>query len=188
VDQDQKRKLDNQLMVMGLSGLNDPAFLDQFAVLISTYFGDKHRFFEDLLGQCDADKRAEMYQAIAPRLLFKALPLSDYEVRIKNRVSELFSQRRIRQEGQAPSPIQVEVEGQKFALVMPSEADAAVATLKCKCGRTSRYLADTPAGAMIAARKDGWIRPQGKEICPDCVLKIKAPTLPDVEHAESAGL
>ena len=80
VDQDQKRKLDNQCHGDGTFRPERSAFLDQFAVLISTYFGDKHRFFEDLLGQCDADRRAEMYQAIAPRLLFKALPLSDYEV------------------------------------------------------------------------------------------------------------
>lgn len=187
MDQTEKRKLDNQLMTMGLAGVSDPELLQQLGILISVYPGDKHRFFEDLLGQCDSDKRYEMYEAMAPKLQFRPLSLADYEARIRNRASEMVSQRRMRVEGRAPYPIEVEIEGRKFALVNPEDADQALATLKCKCGKVSKYLADTPAGAMIKARKDGWIRPTGKEICPECVFKIKVPTLPNVDHAESAG-
>jgi hypothetical protein len=168
VDQDEKRKLDNMLMTMELSGISDPALLDQLAMLISIYPGDKHRFFEDLLANCEADKRYECYQAMAPRLQFQALPLSDYEARIRNRVSDLASHRKIRIEGRAPHPI--EVEGKKYAAVPEAEADAVVATLKCSCGKTAHYLAGTPASAMIAARRNGWVRDPGtkKEVCKAC--------------------
>lgn len=168
MDQDEKRKLDNALMTMGLSDIDDPALLDQLAMLISTYPGDRHRFFQDLLGTCDADKRYECYQAMAPRLNFQALSLADYEARIRNRASEMVSRRQMRVEGRAPDPI--EIDGEKMQVVPPSLATNAVATLKCKCGRTQKYLADTPAGAMIKARKDGWVRDRATnhEVCKQC--------------------
>ena len=173
MDQDEKRHLENQLMTMELSGLNDPALMDQLGMLISMFPGDRHQFFEDLLGQCDADKRYEAYHAMAPRLQFQPLSLSDYEARIRNRASEMVSQRRMRVEGRAPHPI--EVDGHKFEQVPEKFSDAAMATMKCHlCQKVSRYLSDTPAGAMIAGWKDGWVRDKAtnKEVCRGCGFTI----------------
>jgi hypothetical protein len=173
MDQIEKRKLENQLMTMGLAGLSDPALLDQLGILISAFPGDKHHFFEDLLGQCDADKRYEMYTAMAPKLHFKALPLADYQARINNRASELVSQRRMRVEGRKPDVI--DIDGHKFYAVPEHLSEAAMATLQCcKCPKVERYISDTPAGAMIAARKAGWVRDKvlTKEVCSRCAKKL----------------
>lgn len=170
MDQHEKRKLENQLMTMGLAGLSDPELLQQLGILISAFPGDKHRFFEDLLGQCDGEKRYEKYHAMTPKLHFKALPLEDYEARIRNGASEMVSQRRMRVEGEAPAPI--EIDGHKFAVVPERLSDGAMATLKChKCKKVERYLAGTPVSAMIEARKYGWVREKGinKEICSECL-------------------
>jgi len=168
VDQDEKRKLDNMLMTLELAGISDPALLDQLAMLISMFPGDKHRFFEDLLSACDADKRYQCYHAMAPRLQFQALPLGDYEARIRNRVSDLASHGKIRIEGRAPDAI--EVGGDKYEAVPEALADGVVATLKCSCGHTERYIARTPAGAMIEARRAGWVREKvtNREMCKAC--------------------
>ena len=172
MEANEKRLLENFLIREGLAGLSDPDLIQQLANLVTNFPGDRHRFLEDLINQCDADKRTEMYGAIAPKLGFAALPLSDYEVRIRNRASELVSQRRMRVEGEAPRPI--EVAGEKYEAVSEAEATACMVTVTCyKCPKKKQYISDTPAGCMIMARKDGWVRDKGvnKEICKQCYGK-----------------
>jgi len=175
VDDREKRQLENALLREGLAGLSDPDLIQQLANLVSNWNGDRHRFLEDLINQCDADKRYEMYHAIAPKLRFKALTLSAYESNISMRASGLVSQGRMRVEGANPDPI--EIRGEKFERVPEQLGTAALATLKChKCNHTEQYLSDTPAGAMIMARKDGWVREKGvnKEVCRVCDQKAVA--------------
>lgn len=176
MDQTEKRQLDNFLIREGLSGLQDPDLIQQLANLVSNYPGDlsaKHRFFEDLINQCEAVNRYEMYQAMAPKLSFRAYTLAQYESSIRQRASELISQRRMRVEGQEPAPL--EVGGQKYEEVAESESTACVVTLKChKCHEKTAYVEATPVAAMTMARADGWIREKGvnKELCPKCVALL----------------
>ena len=156
MDDREKRQLENMLLREGLAGLSDPDLIQQLANLVSNWQGDRHEFLQDLINQCDADKRHEMYQAIVPKLRFKALPLSTYESRIAMRASEMVSHGKMRVEGRRP---------------MPLEVMAAIATLTCyQCKKMEQYASDTPAGAMIMARKYGWVREKGvnKEVCRAC--------------------
>ena len=173
MDADQKRQLENEVVKMGLAGLHDPDLIQLLANLVSTWPGDKHRFLEDLINQCDADKRYEMYHAITPKLKFTALPLSTYEARIAERAGAMVAARRMRVEGRRPDPI--EIGGEKFETVPESESTAAIATLKCGCGEKQYFLSTTPAGTMIMARKKGWVRDPGtnKEVCPDCMSDVE---------------
>ncbi len=173
MDQHEKRKLENELLVMGLSNLADPDLIQQLADMVSAWPGDKHDFMRDLLNECDASKRYEMYTAIAPKLGFRALSFPQYEAQIAKKAGDMVSKRFMRVEGSAPKPI--EIGGKKYQQIgNASLADGAVATVICyNCGKSERFLADTPAGAMYGARKAGWIRDPGmnKEICGECATK-----------------
>lgn len=167
MDQDEKRKLDNMLISMGLGSLQDPRLMQRLADLISEWPGDKDEFFQDLLGECDAAKRSEMYNAMAPKLRFKPRSLVEYETSIQMRASEMVSQRRMRVEGSAPLPAYI---GER----KPEEA--AKATLIChRCKRKLTYKAETPVSAIIKARKAGWVRTIAldQETCPSCMKKLK---------------
>src|ERR1035438_1580615 len=118
MDQKEKRQLDNMLLREGLANLGDPELIEQLANLISNWPGDKHDFMRDLLNQCDVDKRYEMYNAIVPKLGFKALSLPQYESQIALKAGAMVSQGRMRVEGDAPKPIQV---GDVTAVMTPKE-------------------------------------------------------------------
>lgn len=170
MNQDEGRKLDNMLISMGLSGLEDPALMQRLAQLISEWPGDKDQFFQDLLGECDATKRAEMYNAMAPRLTFKPRSIIEYETSIQMRANEMISHGRMRVEGRSPRPINVGNQNDKLQ---------ASATLCCyHCKRRSKFCEETPVGAIIKARKAGWVRTAGFDIetCPKCAKKGKAMT------------
>ena len=163
-------------MTLGLAGIEDPALVQLMARLVSTFPGDKHLFFEDLLNQCDGKKRYHMYHAMKTHLLFEAYPLSYYESNIAYRAECMVNQRRMRVEGKSRMPIIIG--GQKFEMVGEEEATAAVVTMKCKCTRKSQYVGKTPVQAMLKARKDGWVRDKvlNKEVCAKCVKsKPRAP-------------
>jgi hypothetical protein len=170
VEDQAKRELENFLIREGLAGLTSPELIDQLANLVSIWPGNRHEYLQDLINQCDADKRREMYEAIAPKLRFKPFPLSTYEARIRSKASEMVSQGRMRVEGQSPSPI--DIGGDKFEHVAEEDATHAVLTLKCMCGRIAKFLALTPVQAMIKAREAGWVRDKGtnKEVCKKCVI------------------
>jgi hypothetical protein len=171
MNQKEKRKIDNELMTMGLVGLDDPELIQQMAYLVSSWPGDKHDFLRDLLNECEPEKRYEMYEAIAPKLKFKALSFSQYEAQIAIRAGQMVSQGRMTVVGAAPKPI--EIGGSKLRVVPKEQATGAVATVTCYlCGKTEQFLSETPVGAMTEARKAGWTRDKGlnKELCLPCVL------------------
>lgn len=175
MNQKEKRQLENELLTMGLADLTDPELIQQLADLVSAFPGDKHDFMRDLLNECDPDRRYEMYHAIAPKLRFPALPLPQYETQIALKAGSMISQGRMRVEGAPARPI--EVGGHKLAVVPQSLASGAVAIVRCySCSEVEKFLADTPAGAMIEARKAGWVRDKGlnKETCPSCAEKNAA--------------
>lgn len=175
---------------MGLAGLQEngaasPELIQQIAGLVNNWRStsnrhgewiDRHKFLRDLFGECNEADRPEMYAAITAHLNFVPLSLSSYESMIAARVSGLVSKRAMRVEGQAPKPI--EVGGRKYRAASAGESAQAMATLHCqKCWRKKRFIADTPAGAMIAARKAGWKRMPEKETCPACIKKLTAKVL-----------
>lgn len=185
MQQKEKRQLETELLKMGLSGLQadgspSPDLIQQLAGIVNTWQGspnrhgewiDRHKFLRDLLAECDQADRTEMYSAIVPHLKFTAKPLADYETMMTERMSRLISKGAARAQGRAPYPI--EVGGKKYAKAPAGVATHAIATLHCqKCWRKKRFLADTPIGAMIAARKAGWKRMPDKETCPKCVAKL----------------
>lgn len=182
MDATEKRQLETQLLQMGLAGLREngdpsPELIQQIAAMVNAWPGhpnrhgewiDRHKFLRDLLAECDQKDRAEMYAAIVPHLNFAVYPLSQYETMMTERMSRLISKRAARAEGRAPHP--VEIGGKKYRQASAAEATHGMATLLCpNCGKQKRFVADTPVGALIAARKAGWARLPDKWHCPTCV-------------------
>lgn len=176
MNQKDKRKLENELMACGLTKLEDPAFLDVFAAMIDQFPGDKHWFLQGLINECDPPQRYEMYHGLVPRIRsFKPMPLDTYICRIAEEAGRMVSQGRMQVEG--PKPRAIEIGGHKLAIVPQKESSGAVATVRChRCPKVDRFLAETPAGAMIEARKAGWVREKGvnKETCPACSEALAA--------------
>lgn len=175
MNQKEKRKIENMLLVEGLAPLTDPDLIEQMAHLVSNWPGDKHDYMRDLLSECDADKRSEMYSAIAPKLRFRALSLSQYEAQIALKAGEMVSQGRMQVVGDRPKPIVIGEE--KFVAVPKQHATNAIATVRChRCPKSDQFVEKTPAAAMIAARKAGWTREAGvnKECCPECSVALAA--------------
>lgn len=172
----EKRAVENQLLAEGLAPLNDPELIQQLANLVSHWPGDKHDFMRDLINECEPDKRYEMYHAIAPKLKFKPLQLEQYIAQIALKAGALISQGRMSVVGDAPKPI--EIGGHKVSLVPKRTAAAsAVAFVRChRCSAEDKFIANTPVGAMLEARKAGWTREKGvnKEACPKCSEALAA--------------
>lgn len=185
MDAAEKRQLETQLVRMGLAGLKangepSPELIQQIAAIVNNWKGapnrhgewiDRHKFLRDLFAECDEADRGEMYSAIKPHLNFPVLPLVCYETMMTERMSALVSKGAARLEGQAPRPI--EVGGKKYARVPSAYATHAVATLRCqRCWKKKRFIADTPVGAVIAARNAGWKRMPDMWTCPGCIKKV----------------
>jgi hypothetical protein len=187
MDAKEKRQMETQLLRLGLAGLTDAGeptgeLVQQIAAIVNNWqtapnrhgeWIDRHKFMRDLLAECDASVRNQMYSAIAPHLNFKALPLASYESMITERMENLVSKGAARVEGHAPHP--VEVGGRKYSEASANEATHGMATLHCQsCWKKKRFIADTPMGALIAARKAGWARMPDKWTCPSCIKKVAA--------------
>lgn len=185
MDATEKRQIETQLLKMGLAGLQtngapSPELVGQLADTVNNWHGapnrhgewiDRHKFLRDLLAECDKQHRNEMYEAIKPHLKFLVKPLSSYESMMTERINTLTSKGAARAEGKAPHPI--EIGGKKFRAAKASEATNAIATLHCQgCWKKKRFVADTPVGALIAARDAGWKRMPDKWTCPPCVRKL----------------
>lgn len=171
LNQKDKRKLNTELMVMGLAPLEDPNLIMQLAHIVSEWPGDKHEYLVDLLITCEPEKRYEMYNAITPHLRFKALSYPQYESQIAIRAGEMVNQGRVKVEGEAPKPIVVG--GRDLAIVGQAEATEVMATVCCHfCTHIERFLGDTAVEAIVKARRGGWARDKAlnKETCPDCVI------------------
>lgn len=71
--------IDAGLKKIGFGGLDDPNLFDQIAFVVSGH-GPKegHARFLSLLMSAEPEQRKIAYDAIAPKLRFKALPLEDY--------------------------------------------------------------------------------------------------------------
>lgn len=149
----EQRKLENQLIVMGLKGLNDPELVPQLARLVPD-----HKFLTSLINECAQEKRSEMFEAIRPHLKFKAYPLDWYINQLKMRAQIAESR---------DNPI---VCGNKtLRQVAQQEATGCVVELRCwKCRKTQTFYGSTPVCAMIDARKVGWVRDiaRNHEACP----------------------
>jgi hypothetical protein len=132
--------------------------VSQMAAIINRWGG--HDFFEAMLGECEASKRTEMYEALRPYLTFTPLPLDEYISHIKERAGNIESH---------VEPYQV---GNKMYVDAPElVADGVIAKFTCyKCTKQQEFFGNTPVEAAVAARAHGWVRDlvRQKEICPDC--------------------
>jgi hypothetical protein len=188
MDQKEKRQLETALVKLGLAGLDSTGeptaeLVSQIAFMVDSWhpvenrmgeWVDKHCFLRDLLNECDADKRTDMYNAIAPQLKsFKPHSLAKYESMIAEKAGKLLSQRRARVTGDAPKPIEI---GGNLVHIAPNaaEANCGWAIVKCHaCEKVEKFLDITPVGAMTKARRAGWVRNTAlqEETCPDCAAE-----------------
>lgn len=92
MNDDEKRQMENQLMVMGLNGLESPEFVPQMAKLINHGFSLMgHDFLLGLINECDQEKRREMYDALVPYFNFKAWPFDKYISLLKEHAGNVAS-------------------------------------------------------------------------------------------------
>ena len=168
MDQAEKRALETRLVAMGLNGIDDPEICLVFARIIEDFPGDKHWFYRGMLNQCDPAKRREMYYSLKPKFTrFKPLPLETYLAQIAEQAGAMVSQRIMRVEG--PQPKAIRVGEEYYAPAGNSDGTHTLMRLTCsKCTKQQLFLGDTLAGAMIRARKKGWVRDGDDEICPKC--------------------
>lgn len=152
---EERRKLENKMMVMGLTNMSDPNLIKQLAVLISD-----HEFLSGMLGACDVEKRREMYEALKPYLRFQAFPLEHYMDRIKEKAGNIASREKA-----------IEVGDKVFQEVTQDQSTGVVVGLTCfKCTGFQEFYGETIVEAVISARENGWVRDvvRGAEICPKC--------------------
>lgn len=186
MNQKDKRKLNTELMVMGLAQINDPNLILQMANLVSDWPGDKHEYMVDLLITCEPGQRYELYNAIMPHLRFKALSFPQYESHIALRAGEMVSQGRVKVEGDRDKPI--EVGARKLAIVPQGEATEVLATVSCHlCPTNGRFLGATAVEAIIKARRAGWVRDKAlnKETCPNCAEQQCAEEIVTLSRSEN---
>jgi hypothetical protein len=187
VNAEEKRATETLALQLGLKGIAESdqgQLIELIAAMVNSWQGapnrhgewiDRHKFLRDLFSECDAKDRQEMYNAIVPRLTFKAKPLSHYETMMAERVGNLVSKRAARVEGDRPRPI--EIGESKYMLVAPRQASNVVATVVChRCGERAQFVEPTAVSAMTAARRAGWTREKGvnKETCPPCSEAVAA--------------
>lgn len=162
MNQDDKRQKENDAMVDGLRWAATPEQLDYFAHNLNTihiFNIDPHDVLMDALNLCDKEMRPAMYEAIRPRLKFKALSLGTYEARIAEKAGAAVTRGHMRVEGSRPAPIQI------------GELETASATLRCHvCEVRERFEGETPVAALTNARKAGWAKTphMDEETCPNC--------------------
>lgn len=162
MNQDEKRELETQLIVMGMKSLSDPGLVEQLARLIPD-----GSVLAGLLNECDQDKRREAYEALRPHLRFKPLPLDKYEEFFARRASQVASHHKPVEVGVDP----IIVGSERFQQVAADDATGCVITFTCsKCTFQQQFVGETPVGTAIQARDAGWVRDiiKQKEICPKC--------------------
>jgi hypothetical protein len=199
---DEKRKLETELVKMGLAGLDASGapsgdLVDQIAAIVSAWKGaynkygewiDRHKYLRDLFSECDACDRQAMYDALVPRLSFKAKSLNHYETMMAERVGNMVSKRAMQVTGDAPKPI--EVGGNRYAAAPVARATGVIATVVChRCRKVEKFVEPTAVSAMTAARRAGWTREKGinKETCPDCSVAV-AETIVRLSRTETLAV
>lgn len=157
MNQDEKRQLENELTVMGLPGLDDPALVQTMADVVNGYPipAERVQFFCDMLNECEGARRREMYEAMRPRLSFPVPSLDVCEARIAAKAERLIR----------PKGLPARSKGDGVA--------EQVVALECGlCGMVEEFRGSTTADAMMQSRKAGWGRgPRpGWEHCVSCRL------------------
>jgi hypothetical protein len=157
VNQDEKRKVENELLVMGLPDLDDPALVQVVADMVNGFPipGERVDFFCELLNECEGAYRREMYEALRPRLSFPVPSLDACEARIAARAERLIRPQGLPGAKPEEKPLELAIE---------------IACGACKT--VKEFTGRTVADAMGAARKAGWGRgtKPGVEYCPECRL------------------
>ena len=167
---EERRKLENQLMVMGLPGLDSADLVVQMANVINAHpgFTNSHSFYLGMLNGCPGAKRREMYDALLPHLKFKVWPLDKYEQKLKEHAANVESYY---------DPVKIRTDepikfgGKEFQHVRPEDAEGVIVKVTCyKCTAEAEFYGITPVEAITVARGDGWKRDlaEQKEICPKC--------------------
>lgn len=159
MNQDEKRQLENELTVMGLPGLDDPALVQTMADVVNGYPFPAERadFFCDMLNECEGARRREMYEAMRPRLSFPVPSLDACEAHIAAKAERMIR----------PNKLPEHRGGKE----LPTAEHVVV--MECGlCGKTEPFADSTTVGAMLQARKAGWGKgPQlGLEYCASCRL------------------
>lgn len=166
---DARRKLENQLVVMGLSKLEDPELIVEMAKLINAHpgFTNSHSFYLGFINGCEQEKRRETYDALLPHLKFKVWPLDTYIRLLKEHAANVESYYDPVKVGTEP----IKFAGNEFQQVSPGDAEGCILKLTCyKCTQSEEFYGLTPIEAITVGRADGWKRDLGmqKEICPKC--------------------
>lgn len=156
-----KRRLENELTVMGLPGLDDPALLQAMADVVNGYPFPAERvdFFCDMLNECEGARRREMYEAMRPRLAFDVPALDACEGRIAAKAERMIRPRGLPRQN-------------------ADELPAKTLHLECfGCKTRSAFEGLTVADCMGAAHKAGWGRGPvaGHEFCAQCRLAAMLP-------------
>lgn len=173
MNQDEARQLENQLIVMGLNRLDDPALIPALAKIINAHPGylDPHDFYIGMLNECDQEKRGEMYEALRPHLKFSPWPLEQYISRLREHAANVESVDAPVQIGEKKKAPPVIFGGHKFEECDINSAESVILELTCyKCTFHEEFMGLTPVQAVMAARQVGWARDLVKqaEICPKC--------------------
>ena len=157
MNQAEKRRLENELIVMGLPGLDDPALVQAMADIVNAYPfpAERVEFFCDLLNECEGPRRREMYEAMRPRLAFAVPPLDSCEEKIAAKAEQKLRSWR----PEAAHEI--------------APLEEVFVDLTCHgCARVQEFVGLTTADARAEARNQGWGRgPEpGHAYCPECRL------------------
>lgn len=162
MNQNDKRALENELVVMGLPGLDDPNLIQSLADLVNGYpiMAERVEFFCDLLNECEGSRRREMYEAMRPRLSFPTPPLDVCEERIAAK-----AERMVRPKGLPPEKKDDGLVERTIELVCGA------------CKKEEQFTGLSTADAMSAAHKAGWGRGPiaGQEHCAECRLTAMLP-------------
>ena len=167
MNQDEKRKLENELTVMGLPSLGDANLVPAMADVVNGYpfTGERAEFFCEMLNECEGAQRREMYEAMRPRLSFDVPTLDQCEERIAGRAARMIRSKFLPGSTTA-KPVELTLQ------------------LVCAgCDKKAEFRGIVIADAVLEGRKAGWGRgpERWKEYCPECRLTAMLPDRPGAE-------
>lgn len=156
MNQDEKRKVENQLLKMGLPSLDDPALFQVMADMVNAYPipGERVDFFCDLLNECEGAQRYAAYTALRPLLHFEVPTLAECETRITAKAERMVGRRH-------------------SAVAKPGDPVERILHLDCfGCENKAAFVGLSVADCMAEAHKAGWGRGpvRGEEFCAECRL------------------
>ena len=166
----ERKKINSFLGRAGLAQLDEPAALvGQLATVIQD-----HDHVRRLLERCEPEQRYGMYEALAPRLRFKAKTLGDYLIE-NAQEAEARQWPTVAPDGTLLPYKPVEVESLEYVAEQAIKADMAKERLwlVCKkCTKEAVFFGERRVDCIKEARSVGWtyqeIDGTGREICPNC--------------------